>query len=55
MLENIFIKKLLIERVDYEHIDALDVAYFYEQIAKSLKIPKRFFENLYEEQEQQKL
>lgn len=50
-----FIKKLLIERVDYEHLDALDAAYLYRQIMKDLGIPKRFFENFYEEQEQQEL
>jgi len=50
-----FIKKLLIERVDCKHINALDVEYLYSQIAKCLKIPKRFFGNFYEEQEQQEL
>ena len=47
-----FIKKLLIERVDYEHLDA---AYLCRRMAEVLKIPRRCFENFYEEQEQQEL
>mgnify|MGYP001482215152 CR=1 FL=1 len=47
-----FVKKLLIERVNYEYLDVLHLC---KQITKVLKIPPRFFENLYEEQEQQQL